>query len=321
MSATGAGRVVVGVAASAALAYGVYRLAKYHILGRWEWVTVGKVTALHVYPIKSCMGTSLESVVLDDYGASGDRRFLIVDESNRFITQRQEAEMALIKPSIDPFSQMLTLEAPGMPPCKVPPTKDGFRYSVGFWDDTLLAVDQGIEAEEWISSYLKRPCRLMGMASDFERPTSPKYSPEGGINKAAFNDGFPLLIATEASLADLNTRLQQPLPMNRFRPNIVVGGDGVKPWDEDNWKQVRISGSHMALCKPCSRCKITTTDQETCERGEEPLETLSKFRAKRHIKTTAGSAADVFFGMNACHFAAGGSLTVGDVVEAKVWVW
>lgn len=105
----------------------------------------------------------------------------------------------------------------------------------------------------------------MGMASDFVRPTAANWSPKGGLNQAAFSDGFPLLLATEASLADLNLRLEQPLPMNRFRPNIVVGGEGMRAWCEDKWGEVRIAGNRLSLCKPCSRCKVTTTDQVTAD--------------------------------------------------------
>ena len=154
------------------------------------------------------------------------------------------------------------------------------------WDDEVLAIDQGSKVAEWLSAAIERPVRLVGMTPNFDRPTSRKYTPQSVPGQTGFSDGFPLLLISEESLEDLNTRMSTTLPMNRFRPNIVV--KGCSAYEEDKWRTIFIGDIHYHVVKPCSRCKITTTDQETGYRGEEPLTTLSTYRLKSHIKAPCG---------------------------------
>jgi uncharacterized protein YcbX len=276
---------------------------------------------LHVYPVKSCRGSELERMEIDMYGAANDRRFMVVDENGRFITQRQEAVMCRIRAELLPDGDvLLSLAGSGITSqCCFRPVSSFFapkHVDVTVWDDEVQGIDQGDDVAGWLSAVLERPARLVGMSSAFGRPTSRKYTPKSAVGHASFSDGFPLLLISEESLDDLNSRLSTPLPMNRFRPNIVVSG--CSAYDEDKWRILFIGGSTFHVVKPCSRCKITTTDQETGYRGEEPLATLSTFRTKEHVKAPCGDAVDVFFGQNICHESPG-TVSQGDVVLARYW--
>jgi uncharacterized protein YcbX len=191
------------------------------------------------------------------------------------------------------------------------------QVEVGVWDDNVLAVDQGQEVSKWLQNILGRPARLVGMTPAFDRPTSRKYTPRSCLGQAAFSDGFPLLLISEASLGDLNARMTTPLPKNRFRPNIWV--KGCDAYAEDRWRTLRIGDNILHVVKPCSRCKVTTTDQDTGYRGEEPLTTLATYRKKHDVKAPCGDKVDVFFGQNLCHESGAGSLYKGDVVFARYW--
>jgi len=142
------------------------------------------------------------------------------------------------------------------------------------WDDTVNVIHAGAEADRWFSEILGFECRLVHMPDDSLRPVNKKYSPTSDIVSLA--DGFPLLVISQASLDDLNARLAHPVPMNRFRPNLVVGGSGA--FDEDTWKKIRVGDLTLRIVKPCSRCITTTVDQATGIQGKEPLATLSKYR-------------------------------------------
>lgn len=292
------------------------------LFGSWDWQHVGEVTSLYVYPVKSCRGCEVDAMELDVYGASLDRRFMVVDENNRFVTQRQEAVMCRIRAEILPDGEMsLSLPGRGITSqcCFKPATTASEKnpeVTVCIWDDDVVAIDQGKEVAGWLSTVMGRPARLVGMSTSFDRPTSRKYTPETVPGQTAFSDGFPLLLISENSLHDLNSRLSTPLPMNRFRPNLVVSGCGA--YAEDTWRKLFIGGTHFQVVKPCSRCKITTTDQETGYRGEEPLRTLSTYRLKQHVKAPCGDAVDVFFGQNICHEGPG-EVTTGDMVFARYW--
>lgn len=259
-----------------------------------------KVSALYYYPIKSCTGWSLESAELNNRGIIHDREFLVVDASNRFVTQREAARMSLIRPYVNDVS--LRVEAPSMNPLAVPMAKEGRTLDVIVWGDKCAGVDQGEEIAKWFSEFLEGSFRLVRMPAHFVRKVSPKYAkrPE---DQVGFADAYPCLLISEESLADLNSRLREPLPMNRFRPNIVISG-GV-PYIEDSLKSVRIGAVVFGVVKPCARCVITTIDQSTGVQGKEPLATLAKYR-----KTKKG----VMFGQNIIHDKSG-IIKVGDVVE------
>jgi uncharacterized protein YcbX len=179
--------------------------------------------------------------------------------------------------------------------------REGPTVQVRVWDDLVDAWAPHQDADLWFSECMGRPLRLAYMPEHVVRPVSSHWSPSGG--QASFADAFPFLLIGTASLADLNSRMQTPLPMNRFRPNVVV--ETSEPFAEDSWRRVQIAGIPFDVVKPCSRCVLPTTDQETGERGQEPIRTLARYRLRD------GS---VYFGQNLVHRKTG-TLTNGDLVE------
>ena len=262
------------------------------------------ISSLHHYPVKSMRGIALSEAAFDARGIVHDREFLVVDADDVFVTQRGHARMALFAAATDGVA--LTLRGPGRAPLSLPVVHDGPVRPVQIWRDTVMAVDQGDAAAAWLSAGLEMPVRLVRMADGFARTLDPVYA-KRPTDQTGFADGYPALVVSEASLDALNARLiargSEPLPMNRFRPNIVVGG--VEPFAEDGWKRIRIGGMTFDLVKPCARCEVTTTDQDTAEKGLEPLATLATFRKVN---------GKVMFGMNAIH-AGPGIVRVGDNVE------
>jgi uncharacterized protein len=265
------------------------------------------LSALHYYPIKSCAGTSVSRGCAAERGLEGDREYMVVDADDNFLTQREYARMALIKPTL--HNGMLTVNAPGMQTLMVDPMEYTETRDVVVWYDTCRAHDMGTQATEWFSTFLGTTARLVHQDRSQKRRVNPQYAPHDN-DEASFADGFPFLLISEASLADLNARLDTPLPMNRFRPNLVV--KGCEPFAEDIWKRIRIGTLELAIVKPCARCAITTTDQQTGERGKEPLATLASFRR------TQGNQ-KVMFGQNVIYAqrdtARDGWLEVGMPVE------
>jgi uncharacterized protein YcbX len=264
------------------------------------------ISALYTYPVKSCGALQHEQMILDERGPLWDRRWMVVDADGIFVTQRSHPTMAIIQPSLS--ADTLTLTAPGMPALTVPLTAERDEpLPVTIWQDTCDAWDEGRAAAEWFSHFLEGDLRLVRMTDGWFRPVNPKYAPETA--QTGFSDGFPLLLVSEESLADLNTHLQareaQPVPMSRFRPNVVVRG--ASPYAEDGWRTVQVGAVTLDVLKPCARCVITTVDQHTgsIPDNNEPLGTLSTYR-KQNSK--------VMFAQNAVHRAAG-TLALGAVVE------
>jgi uncharacterized protein YcbX len=253
---------------------------------------------LCVYPIKSCGGISVDEWEVDERGLRHDRRWMLVDETGCFISQRELPRMALIKVRIEPDG--LFVDAPGMPSLEAPlKPPDGKPLLARVWDD--LVESQIVDDDSWFSEFLEVSCKLVYLPDESVRPVDPAYAEPG--DRVGLADGFPFLLISEASLADLNARLEQPLPMNRFRPNLVVGG--CEPFAEDGWRRVCIGRLTFRVVKPCARCTITTVDQESATKGKEPLRTLVRFRR-------AGNK--VLFGQNLIHDQTG-TLRVGDPVE------
>jgi hypothetical protein len=260
------------------------------------------LTGLLHYPIKSCGGTSVESALLDEYGLLHDRRWMVVNPDGKFYTQRELPQMALIQPSIS--ENGLVLNAPSMESLTVPfPTEDDPTLNVTVWRYSGPGTDSGSAAAEWLSDFLKTDCRLAGMNQHFNRQVNPDHQIDN--DPVSYADGYPLLLISTESLDDLNTRLETPFLMNRFRPNLVVSG--ADAFSEDNWKSIQIGEVTFHLVKPCARCTITTVDQTTAERGKEPLTTLSTFR-----QTDDGR---ILFGQNMIHAPKHGKLQVGDNVN------
>jgi uncharacterized protein YcbX len=258
------------------------------------------VTELNVYPIKSCRGVSVREASLDARGLVGDRLMMVVDEDGEFLTQRDLPRLALVAPSWQGMT--LELSAAGMPPLAVATSDVGERRSVRVWNDRCTAVDQGNEAAEWLSSFLGVNCRLVRMADEHVRRVDQRYAMRPSSDQVNFADGYPLLIISEGSLADLNSRLPEQVPMNRFRPNIVVAG--CAPYAEDGWRSLRVGDVVFDVVKPCARCVLTTVNQTTGRAGKEPLATLATYR------TLNGK---VMFGQNLIH-ATTGRIHVGDEV-------
>lgn len=261
------------------------------------------VTGLFVYPIKSCAGTPLDVAELGDRGIQHDREFMLVDPDNHFLTQRQLPRMALIHPNRT--ADALELTAPGMRALRLTPRLAGEQRQLTVWRDQVGAIDQGPEVAQWLSTYLDKPCRLVRHADDAVRRVDAEFARQP-TDQVSFADGFPLLLISEESLAELNTRLPEALPMNRFRPNVVVRGARTA-YAEDTWQEISVGGVCFSLVKACARCAITTTDQATAERGIEPLATLATYRRV---------ARGVLFGQNLIHHRRG-TIRVGDTVRIE----
>jgi uncharacterized protein YcbX len=254
---------------------------------------------LYHYPIKSCRGAALDEAIVGPRGIVADRHWMVVDATNNFLSQRELPRMALIEPWLG--GGVLEISAPGMEPVSLVTGGDGARRDVTVWDDRCVAIDEGDAVAEWFSTFLGEQARLVRMPDDEFRGVDPTYGTPD--DQVGFADGFSFLLTSRASLEELNRRLEVPLPMNRFRPNIVV--DGAGPFEEDRWHMISIDGISFTVAKPCARCAITTTDQNTAERSKEPLRTLASFR-----KADAG----VMFGQNLIHHGTG-VLHVGSTVE------
>ncbi len=229
---------------------------------------------LTYYPIKACRGSDVQASNVERMGLEHDRRMMVVTPDGKFLTQREYPRLALITPALK--NEAVTLSAPNFDSIKFGIKKSGATYPVNIWKSSgVQAVDQGEESAQWLSDWLGTSVRLVHIVDGFMRKVSSEYAVNTD-DHTGFADGYPILIISEASLQDLNSKLDSPLPMNRFRPNIVV--KGCEPFAEDSWKRVKIGGVEMALVKPCARCEVTTTDQVTLERKKEPLKTLGGYR-------------------------------------------
>ena len=260
------------------------------------------ITALNIYPVKSCRGVALDEAEIGRAGFEQDRHWLVTNEAGRFLTQRELPRLALIEPSLT--DDGLTLNAPDMPALRVPRAADGPSRQVTIWSDHAPAFDTGADTAAWLSKFLDRPTRLVAFDPSGVRPSKKEWTAgEEALNE--FSDGFPFLVISQASLDDLNSRLAQPLPMNRFRPNVVI--DGVEPYDEDRIHELSVGTVRLRIAKPCDRCKITTTNQLTAEvsPASEPLVTLKTYRFSKELR-------GVLFGQNAFAVSGRGSrLRVG----------
>ncbi len=259
------------------------------------------VSQLVIYPIKSCGGIPVSEAVVERRGFRYDRRWMIVDTDRRFMTQRKHPKLALIHVRIN--GRELEISAPNAPPTTLPLELPGTgAIETTVWDDTVPAVPGGSEARAWFTDVLQVDCQPVYMPDDSARLVDSSLA--GNRELVSFADGFPFLLISEASLEDLNGRLASPVPMNRFRPNLVIRG--CTPFEEDTWKSFRVGETIFHIAKPCSRCVTTTVDQSTGIIGKEPLATLARFR---------NNEGEILFGQNLIH-EGGGRIRVGDAVEA-----
>jgi len=261
------------------------------------------VASLHHYPLKSAGGVASTAARVERRGLAGDRRWMLVDAASTFLSQRTYPRLALI--GVEATSEGLRLSAPGQPTLSVPtPGAAAKRLPVEVWGDTVEAALAPAAAHAWCAAHLDADVRLVYMPPESRRAVDANYAVHSG-DVVSFADGYPLLLTTTASLADLNTRLDTPLPMDRFRPNVVVSG--ADAWAEDTWRRLRMGEVTLRAVKPCGRCAITTIDQQTATRGKEPLTTLAYFRRDP-------ATGKVNFGWNLIPETLG-TIRVGDAVE------
>jgi uncharacterized protein YcbX len=268
------------------------------------------VSGLFIYPVKSLRGCAVQQAPVDALGLTGDRRFLVVDANDRFLTQRVLPQMARVSTRLADHELILSGDRAGEIAVPLRAADQPKRRTVTVWkSEGLITEDCGDATAAWLTDVLGTPCRLVRIGDAFRRPVLKPAAVPGDV--FAFNDAVPFLMIGEASLADLNDRLaergEEPVPMNRFRPNVVVAG--AAPYAEDEWSRVRVGTIALRAAGPCVRCVVTTTDQVTGERGIEPLRTLAAYR--RFPPDPTG----VIFGQNYIHETKAGTLRVGDAVE------
>ncbi len=259
-----------------------------------------KLSGLNYFPVKSLRGQSPQQWDVVANGLLGDRQWMLIDDEGTFVTQRQQHRMALVDACF--VDDRLVLSAPGMADLILPREPEGGEVlAAKVWGDVVAARSAGRTAAEWFSDFLAASVRLVYFPDNVRRQVDMDYAKSG--DQTGFADGFPFLLISEASLADLNKRMGLDLPMMRFRPNLVVSGTDA--YAEDRWRKIRVGEVTFRVVKPCSRCIIPTIDIQTAERSQEPLRTMATYRRQ---------GSHVFFGQNLLHDGVG-TLTLGDSVE------
>lgn len=235
-----------------------------------------KIESLHIYPIKSLGGITLESSKVTIRGLAHDRRWVLVDKNNRFVSQREFAKMALLQPELNDDQMTIIDRTDTNQPLTFDMTEPNTpEEMVTVWDDTMPAKEVSKAASEWFSTALEMRLRLMYMHDSSIRQADQRYA----INEddhVSFADGYPILIISEASMDQLNEKTGLKQTVNRFRANIIISG--VAPHEEDALRHIKIGDQELYGVKPCARCIMTTIDPETAEGGKEPLKTLSTYR-------------------------------------------
>jgi uncharacterized protein len=255
------------------------------------------VAALNIYPVKGCGGIDLSAAIVTATGlaasGAGDREWMIIDREARFVTQRQMPRLALLRIAVTGDALVLTAP-PSAARLTVPLSGNrAAPHAVQVWESHVRGCDEGDVAAAWLTDYLGIEVRLVRFDRTVRRDCNPEYAGDSGAH-TMFADGYPYLVIGSASLAELNARLaargEGALPMNRFRPNIVL--DGLDAFAEDYVDTIDVEGTVLRLVKPCTRCQVTTTDQVTAIVGVEPLQTLGEYRMNEQL-------GGVTFGMNA----------------------
>jgi len=270
-------------------------------LRRDERLQLVEVSELRIHPIKSLRGISVQASQLEPRGLAHDRRMMLVDADGRFISQREHAPLALV--GVQPTDKGWSVTAPGHEALGIGNVGTGKALNVTVWRDTVSAERVSDMADAWFSNVLGFPARLVRMTDESSRPLHEDFAREG--DQVSFADAMPVLVASEASLGELNSRVGRELEMRRFRANIIIRG--CEPHAEDGWREIRIGETVLRSTKRCGRCIVTTIDPETGVAGTEPLKALAGYR---------------LFDQNACfgmYYAPVqcGSVRVGDRVLAK----
>ena len=266
-----------------------------------------RLTSIHRFPVKSLRGEPLEQAQVEPWGLAGDRRWMLIDPDGQAITAREVNAMLLIRPEIT--ADGLLVSGSGLPTLETRTPDPGDQVPVAVFDSTFTAAPAGPEADAWFTTALGTPARLVHLDDPGRRPTDPLFSEAD--DRVSFADGYPLLLTTEESLAALNDTVVEgartdgePLPMTRFRPNLVVAG--VEPWTEDDWRLIRIGDAVFRAVKGCARCVMTTVDPETGVRGKEPIASLAR------VRKWDGAT---WFGINLVPDSPGATIRVGDDLE------
>ncbi|MEV4233057.1 MOSC N-terminal beta barrel domain-containing protein [Streptomyces bobili] len=266
-----------------------------------------ELLSIHVHPVKAFRGQSPREAVVEPWGLAGDRRWALIDDGGKVVTQRQQPRLACAAAELLPGGGV-RLSAPGLEPLTVSVPQPVGTVSLQMFHDKVEGVLADDAAHTWCSTYLGADVRLLHMDDPASRrPVDPDYGRPG--ETVTFADGYPLLVTSAASLDALNSLIARgghaaegPLPMNRFRPNLVVGG--TQAWAEDGWSHLTIGEVAFRVAKTCGRCVVTTTDQSTAERGREPLHTLGRHRRL---------GGKLVFGQNLVPLS-GGTVRIGDPV-------
>jgi uncharacterized protein YcbX len=279
-----------------------------------------RLASIHIYPLKAGRAVDLSESAVEPWGLAGDRRWLVVDGAGRFVSQREEPALAGVTAAYPAAgadqlaagpplpTDAITLSAAGHPPLKVtmPWAADGTEMvPVAVWESRVRAAAVGKEADDWLGRLLDRDVRLVYLDDPTRREVDQDYGDPG--DRVSFADGYPLLLTSAGSLEALGGWLAEdghpPVPMNRFRPSVVVAG--AHAWAEDGWRRIRIGAVTFRVVKPCGRCVVTTIDQATGQRGRQPLELLGRRRR---------FGQELVFGQNLIPEAPG-SIRVGDPVR------
>ena len=262
-----------------------------------------KLSEIYIYPVKSLGGIRLDFANITTRGLENDRRFMLVDENGRFLSQREHPQLAIFQTEIEgKFLKITHKKTKQNLTINLSPPSQPSLLSVTIWDDNTTAVESSSEASAWFTKILEIPVRLVYMPEESQRKTDTQYSLTGE-EITSFSDGYPILIIGQSSLDDLNDRLENPVNINRFRPNFVFTNG--EPFEEDNWHEFTVGNIRFFGVKPCARCIMTTIDQETGEKKDrEPLLTLNKYRK-------AGNK--ILFGQNVL-ISQLGTVSVGDDV-------
>ncbi len=265
-----------------------------------------EISNLFIYPVKSLGGILQQHSTIDDYGLQYDRNWMIINPvTNKFRSQRDTPRMCLIQPLLD-NNDSLVLTARGIEDCALPNYILGEECRVQVWDDFCCGIDQGDIPAEWLSDFLHERCRLVRIPKNHRRST------RKGNAMLGYADAYSLLVMSEASLSNLNDQLVEPVPIDRFRPNIVI--KGCLSHEEDQWEKIQIGNVECAGLKLCARCSIVSTDQRNAERLKEPNATLATYRRGKHLGIVDKKHTnEIYFGKYYNHCSRG-SISVGDEV-------
>ena len=277
------------------------------------------VTGLYTYPVKSCAGVLQQQALITPRGVALDRDFMLVDEDDDFLSQRKVPELALIRTAI--AADAVTLSAPGMPAAEIPlalAPDDGRLVRATVHGKPVAGQLVGEDLDDWFSAFLPaykhhRRYRLLRVREDLPRYIGERYRLPAASNRVGFADGSAMLLASERSLAQLNDELDEPVPMNRFRPNIVVDGAALEPYAEDHWTELRIGALHAHVVKASDRCVTTDVNQDTAVTGKAVRRALT---TRKGVNAYDESNKGVFFAQNLNHvYTPGVSIGVGDAVQ------